>query len=142
MNWYSYTKVAYSGGPLYNLLMKIRPQLAAASQKVYDDWIQDEDDPLNGGGICQDIAAAIADVISSSSRYQASTISAQCGEQHVWCVAYSKKEAYHVDIPYSTYEKGGGYSWKKIEGVKFDANYISISPADRETVDYIESGMG
>lgn len=123
-----YKKYEYS--PLFRTLWKIRPQLAAAAQKVYDEWEQGPDDPLNGGGICQDIAAAIADVISRATRYQATTLSATCGEQHVWCVTYTKKEAYNVDIPFSTYETGGGYSWKKIPDVTFDANDITFDRTD------------
>jgi hypothetical protein len=34
----------------------IKDELAAAAQQEYDDWIQDENDELNGGGICHLIA--------------------------------------------------------------------------------------
>ena len=143
MNWYKISQKQYRGR-LYNKLMQLRPQFAAAAQKVYDEWDQNNegiDDTLGSGGICQDIAEAIANVVSFSTNYNASTIEAQCGEQHVWAVVYNKTEAYHVDIHYGVYETGGGYNWKKKPDVKFDANMIEIYPADREIIDYIENDI-
>lgn len=119
--------------PLYDALINMRPLLAAAAQGVYNAWQQDENDNLNGGGICQDIAEAMAGVILEAG-YDAQTIEAQVGEQHVWTVAYTDKEAYHVDMSYSLYERGGGYTWKKIDGVIFDPDWITITPADRDVI--------
>jgi hypothetical protein len=56
----------------------------------------------------------------------------QEGDDHSWVVAYTKDEAYGIDIPYSIYEIGGGYSWKKIEGVTFEASDVEIFPIDLE----------
>lgn len=124
---------SYANSPLFRTLWKSRHAMAAAAQHAYDQWKQDEngmDEELGSGGICQDIAEAIADVISTNTRYEASTVSAQCGEQHVWCIAYTKKEAFSVDIPYSSYEKGGGYTWKKIPDVRFDDSHITFDRTD------------
>jgi len=123
----------FRGSMLFQALWAARPQMAAAAQKVYDEWQQDEngeDADMGVGGICQDIAAAIADVVSGVTHHEATTVSAACGEQHVWCVAYTTDEAYHVDIPYSIYERGGGYTWKKVPDVKFDPDHITFETAD------------
>lgn len=147
VNWYKRAQ----GSGFYQALMNLRPQMAAAAQAVYDRWDQsdpDGDPELGFGGICQDIAEAIADVVSSSG-FNAGTMSAQCGEQHVWCVAYAEiptpygveYEGYHVDIPYSVYERGGGYNWQKIEGVQFDPSHITISSMQSDDVaGYLEYG--
>lgn len=149
MNWYK--RAAAYRSPFYNALLNLRPQLAAAAQAVYDSWEQDADgmdEELGSGGICQDIAAAIADVVSNSG-FNAGTMESQCGEQHVWAIAYNEVETeegteyegYHVDIPFSVYETGGGYNWKKIPHVQIDANHISIYPMPSNDVqDYLQYG--
>lgn len=126
--------------------------MAQAAQQVYDQWDQsgpDGDPELGFGGICQDIAEAISDVVRTAG-HNTGTMSAQCGEQHVWAIAYSEYqdpelgtqyEGYHIDIPYSVYETGGGYNWTKKKGVKFDPNYITIDPMPHEDVaGYLEYG--
>ena len=143
MNWFK-TANAYRS-PFYNALLNLRHQFAAAAQKVYDSWDQSNeygDEELGWGGICQDIAEAISDVVSSSG-FNAGTMSAQCGEQHVWAIAYNQieteegteYEGYHIDIPYHVYETGGGYNWKKIPHVQIDANHISIYPMQSDEVE-------
>jgi hypothetical protein len=117
--------------PLQQRLEALRPQFAAAAQQVYDQWVQDEYDDLNGGGICQDVAEAIAGVIHQHiPQVEAGTISASCGEQHVWVILHNDHEGFSIDVPYHLYEKGGGYSWTKIPGVVFDARDIEIYPMD------------
>jgi hypothetical protein len=116
-------------GPLHAALLSLRADMARAAQAVYDAWDQSDPDAdeYAGGGICQDIAAAIADVIAVSLPDAISgTVSACVGEQHVWCVAYQGDEGYDVDIPYALYERGGGYSWTKVPGVEFTADDVSV----------------
>jgi len=128
MNWYKLAKISLS-----ETLELLRPQLAQAAQRVYDQWEQDSegyDEELGGGGICQDIAEAIAGLVHEVTEYEAQTIHASCGEQHVWVVVYDNDEGYEVDIPYNIYETGGGYNWTKIPDVQFDPTMISISPID------------
>jgi hypothetical protein len=122
---------------LLTQINSLRPQMAAAAQAAYDAWEQDEegiDEELGGGGICQDIADGIADVLASSGVDVMTVDSEGMGEQHVWVIAYDDDLAFEVDIPYHAYETGGGYSWGKIPGVIFDANSIVVSPLDRELV--------
>jgi hypothetical protein len=110
-------------------LLSLKPKLALAAQKVYDEWQQDEngsDDVLGEGGICQDIAYAMADVLSNNG-IEVATVSQQSGEQHVYVVAKTEDGVYIVDIPPYLYETGGGYNWKKIPDVQFDERYIVIN---------------
>jgi hypothetical protein len=124
-------------GELYAQLIKLRSSFALAAQQVYDDWVQDQDDDLNGGGICQDIADAISTVISQNIQSaDTGVVSSACGEQHVWCMVRNDQEAYEVDIPYHTYETGGGYSWKKIPNVRFNPSDISITWIKPEDAKY------
>ena len=115
-------------------LMKLRPQMAAAAQQVYDEWQQGEDDDLNGGGICHLIAEAITDVVINSfpGNFEGGTVNAACGEQHVWVMMAVGEEGFEIDVPYHIYETGGGYTWQKIPNVKFVPNDIVISPANAD----------
>lgn len=127
--WYKFAQP-----DLRTSLNALRPQLAAAAQKVYDEWNvipgQEIDDDLNGGGICQDIAEAIAGVINSSlPNVEVQTVDSQgVGDQHVWVCAWDEESCFDVDISPYIYEKGGGYNWTKIPGVVFSPNMISITP--------------
>jgi hypothetical protein len=117
-------------GPLGAQLYALRRHLAQAAQRVYNEWQPDEEfDDLAGGGICQDVAAAMAEVISRAiPTAETSTVSATTGEQHVWVVTYGGQEAYEIDIPYWLYEAGGGYSWEKIPEVQLRSDDVVISP--------------
>jgi len=111
-----------------DFLMTLVPRFAAAAQKVYDEWDQDEegmDEVLGTGGICQDIAAAICDVMNDHG-IDCSTVSQAVGEQHVYCICKLQEGVYEVDIPPYSYESGGGYTWKKLPNIKFDDSYITI----------------
>lgn len=134
MNWYKKAQQS-----LYDALMALRSQMAAAAQQVYNEWTQDAegvDEILGSGGICQDIADRIGDVVIQYAGLYPRTMEAQCGEQHVWILVYNEEEGYHVDIAPSVYETGGGYTWKKIPDVVFDADHVEIYPADQDTIQW------
>ena len=117
--------------PIHQRLMQLRPLMLKAAQEVYDNWDQsDEFDDYAGGGICQDIAEAISDVVNQNfpGNFDVGTVSSVCGEQHVWCVMKVGNEGFNIDVPYNTYETGAGYNWQKIQGVKFTPNDITIDP--------------
>lgn len=125
-------------------IKRLIPQILAAAQKEYNSWNQDEeghDEILGSGGLCQNIAEEIAGVIISAG-IDAITVSAQIGEQHVWCVCKISEGVYEIDIPPGVYETGGGgYNWKKIPGVVFTTDDLIISriDGDPETFDnYLE----
>jgi hypothetical protein len=123
--------------PLYQQLLGLRSQMAQAAQAIYDQWDQgDEGDMQSGfGGICDEIAQAISGVIVESLAGVDVTEGGQDGDDHAYTIAYNDTEAFAVDIPPQVYERGGGYSWQKIEDVRFDANDILIEPVDRQWIE-------
>lgn len=103
--------------------------MAHAAQEVYDSWDQDEsgDDPeLGSGGICDRISAALASVVVEDIEDIEVHEGGQDGDDHSWLIVMNRVEAYSVDIPPRVYETGGGYSWKKILGVVFKPDDITI----------------
>ena len=115
-------------------LMQLRPQMIAAAQKIYDEWDQtDEYDPV--GGICDEVANVISDVIASNISDIELADGGHEGDDHAYVVVYNDSEAFSVDIPYYIYESGGGYVWKKIPDVIFNVNNVEIHPIDREFLD-------
>lgn len=80
------------------------------------------------------MAEAIAGVVSGAG-IDATTAFDEY-EHHVECIAYSDTEAYYVDIPYQLYETGGGYSWKKIQGVSFGPDDVTFAPTECPESDY------
>ncbi len=122
-------------------------KLAARAQKVYDEWDADSDpehgDPKVGfGGICQDIADEMVDELFAQGA-QATAQSCSVGEQHVFVIGQFTEGVYEIDIAPSTYESGGGYNWKKKQGVTFEPDDISIerlSADPRDFAEYTEEG--
>ncbi len=110
------------------------PKIIEAAQQAYDEWEQDEDGhdaELGSGGICQEIAAKIAEVFETHG-IEASTVSALIGDQHVWTIIKLKDGVYNVDIPPQVYEIGSGYNWKKRPNVKFVSDHINFKKADSD----------
>jgi hypothetical protein len=100
-----------------------KTDLLKVAQKEYDEWdASDEEEgdaEVGFGGICHLIAEAMVDVLISDG-YDAITVDSQgVGDQHVWCVVKAEEGCYEIDIPPSVYETGGGYNWKKKDGIKF-----------------------
>lgn len=123
---------------LLQVLEQLRPQMAQAAQSVYNTWEQDAegyDEVLGSGGICQDIADAIADILP----YDTYILSSQCGDQHVWLVAYNDNEGYHIDIPAFEYETGSGYNWTKRPDIIFKPEMIIIEKADSDLLGMIHN---
>ena len=114
---------------LLDELYAIRDQMAAAAQTVYDEWAQDEeglDEQFGGGGICDEVQRAIADVISSNIDCELEDGGWE-GDDHANLIASRGNESYLVDIPAHTYESGGGMSWRKIPDVTITAGDIIIA---------------
>lgn len=122
-------------------LLRLLPLIVNAAQEEYNQWKQDSnghDEEVGNGGICQEIAESIAGVLSNNG-IESATVSAQIGEQHVWTICKLNDGVYSVDISPYTYETGGGYNWKKIPGVVFSVEDISIhkdtsDPTEFETM--------
>lgn len=124
---------------LKNKIENLSDSIIAAAQAVYDDWDQDDegwsDHFGHEGGICDAIAEAICDSLIKAG-IDSFTISASVGEQHVWSIAIDreKKEAVSVDISPYVYETGGGYVWKKRQGVVFDKNVLQIQKENYDDI--------
>ena len=118
-------------------IQALLPQIIAAAQTQYDVWDQSnpDTDELCGGGICHLIADEIAGVLNQNG-IDATTVSAQIGEQHVWTVAKVKEGVYEIDIPPSVYETGGGYTWQKTSDVRFDEGDIIIGRLSSDPKDF------
>jgi len=111
----------------------LRPQIIIAAQKIYDDWDEEDVDTYANGGICHFIADEIANILGHHG-ILCSTVSSM-NEQHVYVVAQCSDGIFEVDIPYRTYEHGGGFSWTKIPNVKFTNDYIIIHKLSNDPSD-------
>lgn len=109
---------------LYQQLLALRPSIAQAAQKIYNEW--EQEDECDVGGICDEIERAVATVISMKIRNANTTEGGQDGDDHAWTIVYNRSESYGVDIPPHVYETGGGYCWKKIPGVVIQVNDVVI----------------
>ena len=89
-------------------------EIVEAAQDVYDAW---EPENYAGGGICDDIAEAVADVLIEHG-YDAGTFHFEQDNHTVATVTVDGKH-YEVDIPMWVYEWGSWYSYTKIPGVTF-----------------------
>lgn len=115
------------------------PFLIEIAQKVYDDWDEEDQDTYAGGGICHLIAEEFSSYLNYND-IETIIISAN-DEQHVYCISKVKEGIYTVDIHWSFYETGGGYSWKKIPNVVFDGSEISffrVSPDYNDWDEYTD----
>ena len=119
-------KILTESKTLLSSLINLRAEIAAAAQSVYDDWIEEQE---AGGGICDDIASVISSILS---HYDINNTSGgHDGDDHAYTIAFNDAEAFIVDIPYDTYEIGGGYNWTKINGVKFSPDDVVIEKTQR-----------
>lgn len=109
-------------------LADLAPRLAEAAQTVLDEWQQDEegnDDALGAGGACQDVAAAMAGVLSEAG-IETASIFTEFDGGHVFLMAHLEDGAYAIDIPARAYETGGGDVWTKREGIRLSADDVLV----------------
>jgi GNAT superfamily N-acetyltransferase len=111
-----------------NILNSLTPSLAQVAQKVYDEWLPEEeggDVEWGGGGICHDIADAMVSVLDQHG-IEATSMQQQVGDNHVFTVAKTNEGIWTIDIPPYVYETGSGYAWKKIPDIKFVSDDVVI----------------
>jgi hypothetical protein len=161
--------IRLASGEVEFLSNQMRADLAKIAQETYDEWEQDEEGwsdsfgEIGVGGICHIIAERITRYLYDAG-YGSNFGSCSVSDpyvQHVYVVAWRgyKNEGadldeefedeedsllydiYSIDIPYWTYEEGGGFTWKKIPDIKFGENDIEISliesGANKERLDEI-----
>ena len=131
--WYKFAQTEN----LEQKIKSLRSTFAKKAQEIYDSW--DEDiEVYAGGGICHLIADGFVEILSENFPDLASFTVSDPNEVHVYSAIINASfeqledeteevfEIYYVDIHHSTYETGGGYSWKKIPNIIFDASDVSI----------------
>lgn len=113
-------------------LISTFPDLASVAQDVYDQWEQVDgfDAELGSGGICQDVAAAMAGRLGEAGFEDVLVVSAAVGENHVFVMALLGEGVYQIDISPYHYETGGGYVWKKRPDVEFRPEMVSFLKVD------------
>lgn len=125
-----------------SLITSLIPAMISQIQTEYNAWDQSDpefgDPDLGFGGICQNFAEIIADTLNSNG-FEAATVSNNgMGEQHVYAIVKMPDGVYDVDIPYCVYETGGGYNWKKKQGVQFSIDDFYISKISPDPNDFEE----
>ncbi len=115
-----------------NVLDGLKSDFASSAKKLYDAWEQDDEgysESYGSGGICDDIADAMVDIIHEKTPY---TAFRHYDEHacHTSVYVYHCEEdnniLFFVDISPYVYEKGGGYTWKKINDVEFDESVVDV----------------
>jgi hypothetical protein len=112
-----------------------KTKAAAAAQEVYDSWQQDadgDDEVYGGGGICDDVAVAVAEVLIEQN-VEAFTHHYE-QDNHTVVIAKMNEQTVEVDIPMHLYERGSWYSYRKVPGVTFGPEHITVVPLGDEDV--------
>lgn len=110
--------------------------MAEAAQRVLEAWTPDEDgydEEYGGGGACDDVNAAVQELVYSIEGVEV-VDGGHDGDDHAWTIVYDDVDAFAVDIPPGVYEEGGGYSWRKKDGVTVSPDDVIISPVRRRDV--------
>ena len=110
-------------------MIEWKEQAIRASQKIYDEWEQDEDGldaEYGGGGICDDIADALATALNENG-IDAFTFHYE-QENHTVAIALIAGGTVEVDIPLQRYERGSYYNYTKVPNYVFDAEHITMTP--------------
>jgi len=119
---------------LRSLLEDLRPALAEAAQAVVDEWEQDDDgvdEEFGSGGACDAVAQAMAGVLGAIDTMEGG----QDGDDHAYLIAYDDRDAFVVDIPPGVYERGDGYSWRKIPGIQITEDDVVIERINRSDIE-------
>ena len=105
----------------------LRFGLAAVAQVHLDQWRQDADgfhEVLGHGGICQDIATAMSDLLAEAGCPATAELYTEQEGGHVFVMALFEEGAFMIDIPPRLYETGAGYVWRKRPGVRLCAEDV------------------
>ena len=107
----------------------IARNLAMVAQDVYEDWDQIDgySEAYGTGGICDDIAHEMAQVITRKLRLDAySQYNEYDTHTSVFVQIDEIQALIKVDIHPSNYEVGYGYTWQKIPNVRFNSGMVSV----------------
>lgn len=121
--------------PVLADIMRLRDGLAAAAQRVYDEWQQDEhghDGDLGTGGICDGVADAMVGVLEAAHPGMVAFTNYVETDTHVEVIVSLVEGVHRIDIPPSVYETGFGYVWRKKAGVAIDAEHVVVDLLDAD----------
>ena len=107
--------------------------LAQAAQKELDAWAPDAegyDVEFGYGGACDAICRQLGEVLAEKVEGIELADGGQEGDDHAFVLCTRGGESVVVDIPPYLYERGGGYSWRKIEGVHLEARDVLVEDID------------
>ena len=105
-------------------LKALTPAIIQAAQRVYDAWNRDDpDDPYAGGGICDDIADAIAPIVDGATQFTEM-------DHHTVVLVAVTEGVVRLDIPARVYDRGYTYAWTKIPGVIFEPEDVAFDILD------------
>ncbi len=105
-------------------LKALAPEIVQAAQRVYDAWNPDDpDDPYAGGGICDDIADAVALIVDGYAQFVEL-------DHHTMVLVAVTEGVVSLNIPARVYERGGAYTWTKIPGIVFTADEVAFDVLD------------
>lgn len=124
---------------LYRQLVALKPKFVAAAQKILDDWKQDDegwDEEFGSGGVCHEIADAIANVVYDAGLKVETTRGEDHEINHYWTIVLDNDQAFGIDIPPNVYETGAGYTWKKKHGVELTTDGLVIEEVPRRYFDH------
>ena len=115
--------------------MDWKQQAVAQVQEIYDAWEQDDegiDEQYGGGGICDDVADAVATAMMDAG-FEAFTHHYE-QDNHTVTIARMGGQTFEIDIPLHIYEKGSFYNYTKIPGVTFTTKMITVVPLGDEAL--------
>lgn len=98
----------------------LKPHLAKVAQDVFETW---DEWPC---GCCDEIAREMAGVINEHLPHVDIMDGGQEGDDHAWLIVCDSMTTCGVDIPYSHYEIGGGYSWIPKQDVSLTEEHVEI----------------
>lgn len=125
---------AKSNPAIPDQIQQLMPAIVQAAQRVYRGWQQDpegHDEELGTGGICHLISEEIVGIADAAGITCTSVSSTH--EVHVYTVLrLPRLGVWMVDIHPNVYERGGGYTWRKIPDVQFSEQDITVELLDRD----------
>jgi hypothetical protein len=118
---------------LHGEIRAIADDLAQAAQAELNQWVPDAegyDEEFGYGGACDAICRELGGMIAMRIAEVEIADGGQEGDDHAFVLCRRGAESVVVDIPAHLYETGGGYSWRKREGVKLEGGDVLIEPIE------------
>lgn len=112
------------------ILRGLATAIAEAANRVYADWVQDEQGEsvkYGYGGICDDVAAAICEVVDRAGVAEDVRTYHISDDNHTVALVLMPDGIFEVDIPHRTYETGSFYRYRKRPDITIEADDVVVS---------------